>query len=293
MNADTYLQHRAGHLLRTGLLFAVSVLLLAAAGWVVGGPVGLIWTGLFAVSSIVIGPVAAPAVMLRATRARPLEVHEARDLHAAVRDLAERAGLSRVPSLWLMPDARPNAFTVGRRNDAVIAVSHGLLRSLSAREVIGVIAHEMSHIRHGDVWLLSAASIAHRLTSAISTVGCFLVILSIPLILFGLTTVPLAALLFLACAPVASTLVQFALSRTREFDADLEAARLTGDPSALASALERLDDVARPWWKRALFGARPERSSMLSTHPPTSERVRRLMALFETPAVRQRVAVRG
>lgn len=285
MDLETFLRRRVGHALRTGLLLLATVAMLAAVGLVVAGPVGLVWSVTFGALAVVVGPAAAPSVLLRATRARPLGEHELPGLHEALTTLAARAGLRRTPALWVVPDAAPNAFTVGRRDDAVIAVSRGLLRWLDAREVVGVLAHETSHIRNGDVWLLSAASIAHRLTGLLAAFGRLVLFVSLPLMLLGLIRVPLLALLVLAVAPMASALVQLALSRTREFDADLEAARLTGDPAALASALQRLDEVTRPWWRRALMPSR-EPAGMLSSHPPTAERVRRLMALSRTPHAR-------
>lgn len=279
MDADTFVRRRLAHTLRTALLLAAALGTSAVVGWVLAGTTGVVWSVVVSALAIVLGPSAGSSMILRASRARPLADHEAVDLQAAVRELARRAGLARAPRLWLVPDATPNAFTVGRRGDAAIAVSRGLLHLLDRRQVIGVGAHEISHVRHGDVWLLSAASVAHRMTALLAMVGRLVVLVSLPLVLLGAVQVSWTAFAVLLAAPFVSTVVQLALSRTREYDADLEAARLTGDPTALASALQRLDDVARPWWRRALMPSRAQPTALLSTHPPSAERVRRLMEL--------------
>ena len=154
-----------------------------------------------------------------------------------------------------------------------------MLRALTLREIAGVLAHEVSHIRNRDLWLMSVAYLAGRLTRLMSLFGVALVIVGLPLWLSGAGGVPLLLIPLLVFAPQITTLLQLALSRAREFDADLDAAGLTGDPEGLASALAKLERYQRSAWEQILFpGYRLPQPSVLRTHPPTEERVARLRA---------------
>jgi heat shock protein HtpX len=169
---------------------------------------------------------------------------------------------------------------VGGRRDPVIAVSDGLLRTLNRRELIGVFAHEVSHIANHDLWIMSLADIMSRVTSISSYVRQFIVIVNLPLILIGSAHVPWTVPLILVLSPTIMSLLQLALSRTREFQADLTAARLTWDPRGLASALVKLErSIGRFWEEILLPGRRIPNPSLLRTHPKMEERVRRLMDL--------------
>jgi Zn-dependent protease with chaperone function len=130
-----------------------------------------------------------------------------------------------------------NAFAVGRPDDAVIALTDGLLRNLTLRELAGVLAHETSHIRNHDLWLMGLADLDSRLTRLMTLVGLLLMILALPLWWAGVTNLPWLVIPLLVLAPQLTTLFERALSRARELDADLDAAGLTGDPAGLASAL--------------------------------------------------------
>jgi heat shock protein HtpX len=175
-----------------------------------------------------------------------------------------------------------NAFAVGRRDDAVIGVTDGLLRALNLRELTGVLAHEMSHIRNNDVWLMGIADLAGRITRMMSLFGMGLLLFSVPMWLQGGSLVSFVLIMLLVFAPQLTTLLQLALSRSREFDADLDAAGLTGDPAGLSSALAKLERQQRTPWEQILFPGRklPE-ASLLRSHPPTRDRIARLASLYE------------
>ena len=196
--------------------------------------------------------------------------------------MARRAGLDRVPHLFYVPSPMANAFTVGGRQGAAIALTDGLLRSLNTRELAGVLAHETAHVLHGDLALMNLADVISRVTAALSMTGQFLLVLNLPLMLAGAAPVSWALVLVLVFAPGASSLLQLALSRTREFSADAEAARLTGDPLALASALGKMEAAEAGFWSRLLLpGHRSPHPSLLRTHPAHAERIARLRELAE------------
>jgi heat shock protein HtpX len=161
-----------------------------------------------------------------------------------------------------------------------IAITDGMLRTLTLRELTGVLAHELSHIRNNDLWIMNLADSISRLTSAMAFMGTLLVFVSLPLMLFGAVSFPLILVILLVFAPTIGSLLQLALSRAREYDADLDAAGLTGDPVGLASALEKLERLQVGGWERIMFpGRRMPDPSLLRTHPPTEERIRRLLSL--------------
>ncbi len=172
----------------------------------------------------------------------------------------------------------PNALSVGQPGRPVIVLTRGLLAQLDGRELAGVLAHEIAHIRNRDLWLLGLAESIHRLTRALSTFGVILLVLNFPLLAMGAATVPFRLVLLLMLAPMASVLLALALSRTREFEADRTAAELTGDPRGLASALTQLERSQRSFWD--LFLPRPQSAGrrLWLTHPAAEERIRRLLA---------------
>jgi heat shock protein HtpX len=183
-----------------------------------------------------------------------------------------------------------NAFTTGDRNNAAIALSDGLLRRMQWRELAGVLAHELIHVVNQDTRLMAFADLTSRITSFLSMIGVLLLLINLPLMLFGQTTLPWIPILLMLAAPTLSALAQLALSRSREYEADLGAAKLTGDPMGLASALNKLEPPRHRLLERLLHpGPRIPDPSLLRTHPPTDERVARLMAL--TPVDRAESAV--
>jgi heat shock protein HtpX len=225
-------------------------------------------------------PQISPQLVLRMYRAREVGSRDLPEVLQVLARLAESAGLERVPRLYYVPSTMLNAFAVGGREDAAIAVTDGILRALSLRELAGVLAHEVSHIRNRDLWLMSIADLAGRLTHLMALFGVTLVMISLPLWLSGAGGVPPLLIPLLVFAPQITTLLQLALSRAREFDADLDAAGLTGDPDGLASALARLERYQRSAWEQILLpGYRLPQPSVLRTHPRAEERIARLKRL--------------
>ncbi|GIX30869.1 MAG: Zn-dependent protease [Porticoccaceae bacterium] len=265
-----------------------SVLLLASMGAVVGllghwlwGPDGLVVFLSLALGGLLLGHGLSPRLALALYGARPLRAEEAPGLYALVEELSRRAGLERIPTLWWVPSPLLNAFAVGTRRDAAIGLTDGLLRNLDARELAGVLAHEVSHIRADDLWVMGLADLMSRTAHLLSLLGQLLLLFNLPLWATAGVHLPWGALLLLVAAPLVVTAAQLALSRTREFDADLNAAALTGDPEGLASALARLETLQGGWLERLFWGRGLPQPSWLRTHPPTEERIARLLALSQ------------
>jgi heat shock protein HtpX len=223
-------------------------------------------------------------MVLRLYHAREISPRDLPEVLHMLAALAERAGLARRPRLYYVPSAMLNAFAVGGRDDAVIAVTDGMLRALNLRELMGVLAHEISHIRNRDLWLMGIADLAGRLTRLMTLLGLALLMINLPLWLSGAAAIPWLVIPLLVFAPQITLLLQLALSRAREFDADLDAAGLSGDPVGLASALAKLERYQRGAWEQILMpGQRLPEPSVLRTHPPTAERIARLEALSGAP----------
>ncbi len=268
------------NLLHTILLFTGMIGLLALLGLSLAGVNGLVWASLLGGLFLLFSQHASPYLMLRLVKARPLAVQEAPGLYQLIETLARRADLPKMPRLYYVPDRMMNAFAVGRRDEAAIGLTEGLLRHLSRRELAGVLAHEISHIRHNDMRVMSVAALISHLTSLFSSFGQLLLFLNLPLLLFGRTAVSWFAILLLLVAPLLSSLLQLALSRTREFEADLGAAHLTGDPEGLATALQKMAYYQDNLFKRILMpGHKAPDPSLFRTHPRTDERVNRLRQL--------------
>jgi heat shock protein HtpX len=155
-----------------------------------------------------------------------------------------------------------------------------MLRALEPREINGVLAHEISHIRHNDMWVMGLADLFARLTNLMSFTGQLLLVINLPLLLLGEETISWFTIFVLLLAPTVNALMQLALSRTREFHADLGAAELSGDPQGLALALAKMERMRTAFLEQILFpGRRIPEPSLLRTHPPTKERICRLLKL--------------
>ncbi|WP_084211633.1 zinc metalloprotease HtpX [Geoalkalibacter subterraneus] len=273
-------RHSLLNRLQTLLLLIFLVSYLALIGWLLWGRSGLVWLLLTGAAFALFSPAASPQLIMRVHRARHLAASEAPQLYRLVSELAQRAGLPQPPTLYYLPSAMINAFAVGTRRRAAVAVTAGLLDTLDERELAGVLAHELSHVDNNDIRVMSLADMTTRLTSALSEVGQLLLLLNLPLILVSDTAVIWPVVLIMIFAPQLSALAQLGLSRVREYDADLFAAALTGDPAGLASALVKLERSQRSLWRRVLLpGYHIPEPSLLRTHPPTEERVRRLLEL--------------
>ena len=256
-------------------------LLAVAAGvlWLLAGAVSLLWLPLLIGVVLVLSPRTPARVVLGALRAEPLPREAAPELHWIVDRLAERAGLRHRPAIHYLPSPVPNSFCVGRGGGVVLAVSDGLLRRLPRRELTGVLAHEVGHLHAGDATVMILTDLIGRLTRGLALLAY--VFLPITLVAAAREVVgPLLVSGVLIALPVVVTLLQLALSRAREFDADLAAARLTGDPEGLACALELLDAATGQIWERILVPrTRLPDPLLLRSHPATAERAQRLRAL--------------
>jgi heat shock protein HtpX len=272
------------NLKHTVLLVGGMVLLLAAMGWTLWGVSGFFLLLVAGAVITMFSPRLSPQMIMRMYRGRPLGPEQAPGLHQMIKELSRRAGLPRVPRLYHVPSPICNAFAVGRREDSSIGVTDCLLRRMNTRELAGILAHEISHIVNNDLRVMGLADLVSRITRALSLMGQLLLFINLPLLMMGRVTIPWLFIILLVVAPNLTSLLQLALSRTREFDADLEAVRLTGDPRGLASALDKLERLQGGLWQRIFLPGRgdPE-PSVLRTHPTTDERIRRLLELEDRP----------
>jgi heat shock protein HtpX len=274
------LGNRLVNALQSALLVLGLMLLLGAVGWLIGGADYALMAIGVVVLLYLFNPAMSPALVMRMYRARRLDARTAAVPLAILRELSARAGLPETPALYYVPSRVMNAFSVGDRRQAAVAVSDGLLRGMDLRGLIAVLAHEVSHIAHNDLRTMTFADLASRLTGMLSLLGQFLLLVNLPLLIFGEQTISWLAIALLVFAPTLSALFQLALSRSREYQADLGAAMLTGDPEGLALALSRLERIQGGMLERILMpGWRIPEPSWLRTHPPTELRVARLMAL--------------
>jgi heat shock protein HtpX len=278
--------------LRTWLFVAGLTALLIAAGALAGGPFLYGFVALAVLMNLG-GYWFSDRIALAASRARPLGESDAPWLHAAVAELAHRAGIP-TPRLYLIPTEQPNAFAAGRNPArSVVAVTRGLLERMPPEHVRAVVAHELAHIRNRDVLV---ASIAAMIAGAISALANLLQLS----FLFGGDDEDhgplgwLGVLATLVLAPIAALLLQLAVSRQREYLADATAARLLGGGGSLADALDGLErgTQAAPLAVNPAFASlyianplpRAGLAALFSTHPPIPERVRRLRGYDEALA---------
>jgi len=270
---------------RTGLLMAALIALLGLVGRAVGGVNGMAAFLAFGVVMNVVMYWFSDRIALAAHRAQPVTAAEAPTLYTIVERLTRRAGLP-MPRVYVIPSTAANAFATGRNpSHAAVAVTDGILQLLNERELEAVLAHELSHVKNRDILI---STIAAAVAGIISSVGHFLMF-------FGGGSRDddrgggMAALAWIILAPLVALLIQLAISRSREYGADASGASLTGDPRALASALARLEQgqQRRPYEFAGpatahLFIVNPLRGgvaslmNLMSTHPPTEERIRRL-----------------
>jgi heat shock protein HtpX len=274
-------RHRLLNTLHTWLLAGGSLGLLAVTAYVFAGVLGVVVALVFGGAAVLAIQRISPQMVLSMYKAQPVSAAEFPAGVAIVEELARRAGLPAVPQLHVVPSQMLNAFAVGRPAGSAIAITDALARRLSQRELAGVLAHEISHIAHEDLKVMAFADVVARYTSAMSSIGIFMLFLNLIGVAGGYgQPVPWLGVLVLIVAPTIGALLQLALSRTREFDADLGAAMLTGDPDGLASALAKLErEQGRMWEQMMLPGGRHPQPSVLRSHPPTPERVARLMQL--------------
>lgn len=272
-------RHAWTNRLQTGLLVLTLVGISTLAGVLLFGDDGLWVAAGIAIFALLLEPAAASPLTLRLYRAQPVPPAAAPQLWRILRLLAERADLPALPLLHYVPSPVVNAFAVGNRGQSAIAVTDGLLRRLDTRELAGVLAHEVAHIAHGDLRVMGLADYVSRLTSVFALLGQVMLLLMLPWVLSGSAEINWLGLFVLAGSPLIALLTQLGLSRVREFDADLTAAQLTGDPAGLASALAKIERIGRSWRGVLMPGWGNPQPSWLRTHPATEERIERLLAL--------------
>jgi heat shock protein HtpX len=266
------------------VLMAGLTALFIAIGGAIGGQSGIIMALVFAVLINFVSYYASSSIVLRMYGAKVVTEREAPELYAIVDRLRQRAGLP-MPTVAIAPHAQPNAFATGRNPEhAVVCVTEGIVSLLSTDELEGVIAHELAHIKNHDMLL---QTIAATIAGAISNLANFA-------LFFGSAQHddeggnPAAGLLMLILAPIAAMLIQFAISRNREFKADAVGAEISGRARPLASALRKMEAAAHKIPLHVSPAAAPLAivnplaaygggiTKLFSTHPPTAERVARL-----------------
>jgi len=279
-----------GNWLKTSLLMAAIVALFGTVGAMLGGAQGM-------VVALVLGGAMnlwaywfSDKMVLRMYNAQEVDETTAPGLYRMVRELAERAQIP-MPRVYLIDEDQPNAFATGRNpENAAVAATTGIMRVLSERELRGVMAHELAHVKHRDILV---STISATVAGAISSLAQFGV-------LFGgrddegRPANPVVSMIVMLVAPFAAMLIQFAISRAREFEADRGGAQISGDPRALASALDKIHRYAQGI-PMATAEANPATAQMMimnplaggglaglfSTHPDTGERIARLNAMAQ------------
>jgi heat shock protein HtpX len=276
---------------KTVLLLGTLTGLLVGLGSALGGRGGALLGLIFAAVLNLGSYWYSDKIALKMSRARPVTRAEAPELYQMTENLVRRANLP-MPRLYVIPSDQPNAFATGRNPEhAAVAVTEGIMQRLTAEELEGVLAHELAHVRNRDILIASVAATIAGAISFISTMARWGAIFGggddeeSPGGIFGLLVATIVA-------PIAALVVQLALSRSREFQADRVGAGISGKPQSLASALRKLETSAKqipmPVNPSAapMFIVNPLQGSwargaarLFSTHPSTEERVRRLMAM--------------
>ena len=275
------------------LLGLLSALLVAICYWIIGGRTGILIGVILSQAMSLFSWFNSDKIALNAYRAQPLSPEVAPELHDMVQRLCDRAELP-MPRLYIVPTQAPNAFATGRDpQHAAVAVTEGIMQLLPPEELEGVIAHELSHIKNRDTLTQAVAAMVAGAISSLAQLAQFYMVFS------GSrnnqrNANPIVTLLTIMVAPIAATVIQMAISRTREYAADQGAARLTGNPRGLARALQRLDSSARklpleanPAFEPLLImnGFSGQTLSILfSTHPATEARIQALLKLEQKMA---------
>jgi heat shock protein HtpX len=279
--------HRSHNGLKTAALLGLLSAIILLIGYALGGTGGLVIALFISLAMNGVSYFFSDKIALRSMGARPVSEQEAPQLYAMVRDLSSSAGKP-MPRLYVSPTPQPNAFATGRNpQNAAVCVTDGIVAMLTPRELRGVIGHELSHVYNRDILI---SSVAGALASMITFLAQF------ALFFRGSDDEDgpglIGALMMLILGPLAAALIQMAISRSREYQADESGANLTDDPLALASALRKIDSGTRAMplspdspvaTSSHLMIANPFRpqglANLFSTHPPMAQRIERLEAM--------------
>ena len=276
------------NLMKTAVLMAAITALFMTIGAMVGGRSGMMLALLVALGMNFFSYWFSDTLVLKMYKAREVDETSAPQFYSMVRELAQRAELP-MPRVYLIDEDAPNAFATGRNPEhAAVAATAGILRVLSERELRGVMAHELAHVKHRDILI---STVSATMAGAISMLANFAMFFG-GRDSEGRNSNPLVGILVAILAPIAASVIQMAISRAREFEADRGGAEISGDPQALASALTKIQQFARQI-PMAPAERHPETAQMMimnplsgsglknlfSTHPPTEERVARLLEM--------------
>jgi len=276
------------NMMKTAILMAAITALFMLIGRWLGGQTGMMLALLVALGMNFFSYWFSDTMVLKMYNAQQVDESTAPQFVAMVRELATKAGLP-MPKVYLIQEDSPNAFATGRNPEhAAVAATTGIIRALSERELRGVMAHELAHVKHRDILL---STVSATMAGAIGMLANFGMMFS-GRDSEGRPSNPIAGLLVALLAPLAASLIQMAISRAREFEADRGGAEISGDPQALASALQKIHRLAQGLPLEATE-RHPETAQMMimnplsagglrglfSTHPATEERVERLLAM--------------
>ncbi|QPF72289.1 zinc metalloprotease HtpX [Roseateles sp. DAIF2] len=280
------------NLMKTAILMAAITALFMAIGAVLGGQSGMMLALLVALGMNFFSYWFSDKMVLKMYNAREVDAASAPQFYRMVEELAQKAQLP-MPKVYIIDENAPNAFATGRNpQHAAVAATTGIMRVLSERELRGVMAHELAHVKHRDILI---STVSATMAGAISMLANFAMFFG-GRDSEGRPANPLAGILVAILAPIAASLIQMAISRAREFEADRGGAEISGDPRALASALDKIHRYAQGIPLEAAE-RHPETAQMMimnplsgggikglfSTHPATEERIARLMAMAGGP----------
>ena len=276
------------NMMKTAILMAAITALFMAIGGMMGGQTGMLLALVVAIGMNFFSYWFSDKMVLKMYNAREVDANTAPRFYAMVKELADRAQLP-MPKVYLIDEAAPNAFATGRNPDnAAVAATTGIMRLLSERELRGVMAHELAHVKHRDILI---STISATMAGAISMLANFAMFFG-GRDSEGRPANPIVGIAVAILAPLAASVIQMAISRAREFEADRGGAEISGDPQALASALQKIEHYAKGIPLPAAE-AHPETAQMMimnplsggglrglfSTHPATADRIARLMAM--------------
>lgn len=269
--------------LNTIVLLSSMATILSLLGWTILGTAGLAAVITMVAAGLFFSPQIPSKIIMRLYGARPVNGRAHFRLYSLVETLAVRAGLNKIPQLFISPQRTLNAFAAGSREDPAIALTPGILQALSTEELCGILSHEISHLKNNDTKVMILAGLFHRLTHVFSSMGLLVLIITMPFALTGEIAFNFAAFPILLLAPTCSMLLQLALSRTKEFEADRESALLLGSPYPLARALQKLESLRkRSLTPFAVVSPIPAPPPLFNTHPNTEERINRLLSVTQS-----------